>query len=218
MREGTKVTNEVLGDAPFRTAAMISRRGMCGLVAGLAVLPLPGVSAGVFAAELPTARDDIRYVLTDERHPESLQFAAVFERRGVARLEVTDGLTRLWRDALVPLWREKSGAIAGLTRRETWVCVAEQARSCRRKSILSARHGMTMDGRVTEHFVSGSRPTLADATLLQSCGTAWPTAVADLALHCTTASGAAGDHGRFRVGPAAEDAAPSSFLVSWVIA
>lgn len=212
------MANEVLKDAATETATAISRRGVCGLVAGLTLLPLPGVASGAFAAESATPRGDIRYVLTDERYPESLQFAAAFEDRGVPRLEVTTGLTKLWRDALVPLWREKGGAIAGLTRRETWVCIAEQARSCQRRSILSARHVIAMDGRVTEHFLSGPRLSVADSAILQSCGTAWPSAVAKLALHCPMGSGPALDHGRVRVAPPASDVAPSLFLVSWVIA
>jgi hypothetical protein len=190
---------------------------MCGLLAGLATIPLPGVGSRAFAAGLPTLSRDIRYVLTDKRHPESLQFAAAFERRGVARLEVTDGLTSIWRDALVPLWREKGGAVAGLTRRETWVCVAEQARSSQRKSIMSARHAVQMDGIVTEHFVSGAPLTIAGAATLQSCGAAWPNVVADLALNCPVRDGRAAVHAHIPVRSPAEEAVPSSFLVSWVI-
>lgn len=204
-------------DGPVPTGPKVSRRAVCGIIAGLAASAPPGLGSIAFAAG-GREREDIRYVLTDKRHPESLAFAAAFHRRGVARLEVTDGLTDLWRTALVPLWSGQGGAVVGLTRRETWSCVAEQARSCRRRSVLSARHALSADGCVTEHFLSGSPSTLADAAALERCGTAWPGVAASLAMRCPVGDARTAVHGRFAGPAAAMEAAPSSFLVSWVIA
>lgn len=209
--------DENSADRPVATGSKISRRAACGIMAGFAVAPPPGLASLAFAAGVHE-RDDIRYVLTDKRHPESLQFAAAFRRRGVLRLEVTDGLTNLWRNALVPLWREPGGAIVGLTRRETWACVAEQARSCGRKSVLSGRHACSADGRVTEHFLSGSPSTLAAAAALDTCGMAWPGVAAELAMRCPVDDRRAAVDGRFAGPAAAVESVPSSFLVSWVIA
>lgn len=196
----------------------ISRRTACGLIAGAAAVSVPGLDACAHAAGLSPARADIRYVLADRRHPESLRFAAMLTRHGAIALEVTDGMTSLWREALVPLWREEGGAVAGLTRRETWVCVAEQARSHGRKSVLAGRHALSAGGGVTEHYLTGAPSTLANAAMLETCGQAWPLVMADLAVRCPEGDRRAAANGRF-AGPAgATGAVPFAFLASWVIA
>lgn len=212
------MANETAVEGPVPKAAMISRRNACGIIAGLAATPLPGLLWPALAAGVRRGRDDIRYVLTDRRFPESLEFAAAFQHLGVSTLEITDGLTNLWRNALVPLWREKGGAVAGLTRREAWVCVAEQARSSGRKSVLCGRHAFSENGGVMDHYLSGSPSTLADAAALDNCGTAWPGVAADLAMRCPVGDRRTSAGGRFAGPDRAMQAAPSFFLVSWVIA
>jgi len=72
---------------------------------------------------------DVRYVITDQRFTESLAFAAAADHAETTRLEVTEGLTKLWQEHLVPLWQSGAGAVTGLTTRSVWECLAEQARS-----------------------------------------------------------------------------------------
>lgn len=211
------VTNESGAERPAPTGAMISRRAACGILAGLAATPLPGFISSAFAA-VRQEPNDIRYVLTDRRYPESLEFSVPFQRFGVGRLEITDGLTNLWRNVLVPLWSEKGGIIVGLTRRETWTCVAEQARSSGRKSILCGRHAFSDDGCVTDHYLSGSPAALADAAALETCGRAWPGVAADLAMGCPIGDRRTTSSGHFAGPDRAMQAVPSFFLVSWVIA
>lgn len=193
----------------------LSRRGACGMLAGLVALPLVDASHAAITAGF--VRGDIRYVLTDARHPESLQFAAKFERAGVARLEVTDGLTKLWREALVPLWQNEDGLIAGLTRRETWECVAEQARSCQRRSILSGHHVFSAEG-VAGHRVSATPSTLVGAAELDNCGSSWPGVMADMAMRCSVSERRAIVQAQFGTPARVADIRHGVDLVSWVIA
>lgn len=106
-----------------------------------AVLTLLGVTAagGALspASALTLPQQVPRYVITDLRHPQSLAFGQALARQGSVRLEVTDGLTALWRDALQPLWRSSAdAAVMGLTSREVWACLGEQARGQGRRMVL----------------------------------------------------------------------------------
>jgi hypothetical protein len=125
-------------------------------------------------------------------------------------------LTRLLLDALVPLWHQKEGAIAGLTLRETWVCVAEQARSCGRRSVLVGRHALAMDGSVTNHVLSAPMPVLDRAAALEKNIEPWPHVMAHLVMQCPINMRPFSDE-RFQ-SPATVETAPSVPLASWIIA
>lgn len=105
---------------------------------GVAAWP-PAVFATATVCDA-TARLDLRYVVTDRRYRDSLDIAAAWVS-GVPRLEVADGLTPLWQAVLLPLWRVPgSGAVAGVTSRPVFDCLAEQARS-------HGRHALVLAGR-----------------------------------------------------------------------
>lgn len=110
----------------------ISRRALLGAgggVAALAAVPAAlRVAGGARGAARPAATG-VRYVVTDRRHPPSLAFARGYVAQGSVPLDVVDGLTRMWQQSLLPLWRARGGAVAGLTTRSAWTCLAEQARS-----------------------------------------------------------------------------------------
>lgn len=198
------------------TSLKMDRRTACSLIAGSAATALP-ILGGRASATAPFGEAmEIRYVLSDKRYLESLQFAEILTRHGAIALEVTDGMTSLWREALVPLWHGGSGAVAGLTRRETWTCVAEQARSHARKSIFAGRHMLSVDGRVAEHYLTGTPSMIADSTMLEKSGRTWPLVVADLAMR-GLAKGPLAD--RVIKGSATTEASvPPAFLTSWVVA
>jgi len=111
----------------------ISRRALLGAGGGLATLAALGavsrMTGNAPAGERMPDPSGIRYVVTDKRYAQSLAFARVHVARGSQMLELTDGLTRMWRQSLEPLWRHRGGAVAGLTTRATWQALAEQARS-----------------------------------------------------------------------------------------
>lgn len=114
-----------------------SRRSVlrAGALAGLAAAG--GLAASTVATE-PAAR--VRYVVADRRLRESLTFARVLQERGAERLDVTDGLTRLWRERLAPHWRNPQGVVAGLTSQAVWDCLSQQAGDHFRKARLLGRH------------------------------------------------------------------------------
>lgn len=191
----------------------LTRRAACMLGAGLSAGALFGLSA---LPGLAAETGGIRYVVTDRRHAQSLEFGEFLVGQGVRRLEVTEGLTRLWQEALVPLWREKGGEVAGMTRPETWACIAEQARSGGRRSILVGHHDLAARGAAAEHTLSAPRPVLDHAAVLESCGAAWPEVMAGLALHCRAGTRPAGRQ-QYR-SPAETGSASTIALTSWIIA
>jgi hypothetical protein len=113
----------------------ISRRSLLiatGSAAALAAVAHPSLfcaSAAMPASAQEPRRFDIRYIVTDSRYPESQAYAKALAVPGSKTLDVTDGLTRLWQEHLQPMWQQGKGAIAGLTTRAVWQCLAEQARS-----------------------------------------------------------------------------------------
>lgn len=130
----------------------VGRRKLLTAVGSASALAMLGVLPALFAPareqvrkSLSASQFDIRYVVTDRRLPTSLAFAHEHAASSVARLEVTDGLTKLWQESLAPLWRERSGAVAGLTTREVWHCLAEQARSQSRRTVVLHQHDVTAD-------------------------------------------------------------------------
>lgn len=113
----------------------LNRRALLALGGSAAALSTLGL-APLLAAAAPA----VRYVVTDRRHLESVAFARQWAAS--VPLEVTEGLTRLWREALLPHWQSDShGSVAGLTTREVWTCLAEQARSHGLRSTASAATG-----------------------------------------------------------------------------
>lgn len=129
----------------------ISRRSFlraAGSISTLALLGVTPVAQRTAAASTALTQPAIRYVVTDSRHPESVVYGQKFLALSGQRLEVTDGLTRLWQAELAPMWkgrRDPNGIVAGLTTRDVWHCLAEQARSEWRQSYLLQQHGADAD-------------------------------------------------------------------------
>ena len=130
----------------------ISRRALLlatGSIAALAAVAHPSLfaAAPVAPAAPATAPSpfDIRYIVTDRRYPQSLAHAEMLAAQCGRTLDVSAGLTRLWQENLLPLWRQGEGAVAGLTTRAVWQCLAEQARShallTRELTPLDNNHG-----------------------------------------------------------------------------
>lgn len=119
----------------------LDRRALLTLGGSAMALSFMGVLSA--AARTPTASSveaPPRFVVTDRRHPQSMAFSRTLARAGSEPLQVTAGLTRLWRDTLLPHWQHAlSGAVAGLTTREVWMCLTEQARSHGRPSMIVER-------------------------------------------------------------------------------
>lgn len=139
--EGKRMMRSAISGIPnaFVAIQRMDRRSFLALGSAAATLTLAGRASAQFRATAPAA---IRYVVTDRRINESLEFGETLCKQGSIRLEVTKGLTRLWTDSLLPLWRAEGGAVAGLTDPGVWNCISEQARSHMRKSTLIGRRAV----------------------------------------------------------------------------
>jgi hypothetical protein len=180
-----------------------------------------GLSAGAFLGSSPTRAMSatpaaVRYVLTDNRHPESLAFGAFMCGRGAQRLEATDGLTRLWREALLPLWQSNGGAVAGLTSQDICTGIAEQARSWGRRPALVGRHSFGEQGAGAMHLVRGPREIVQAAPALDRCGAAWPQMMGCLVVQRPAPGGRQASSPVYR-SPVLTGSPAAKSLVSWII-
>lgn len=111
----------------------MSRRSLLiatGSITALAAVGHPSLfAAGILAPPKEASPFDIRFIVTDRRFPQSLAHVKALAVQGGKTLDVSDGLTRLWQENLQPLWQRREGAVAGVTTRSVWLCLAEQARS-----------------------------------------------------------------------------------------
>ena len=89
----------------------ISRRALLlatGSIAALAaVAPSSLFAAAPSVPSVPVTGAspfDIRYIVTDQRYPQSLAHAEALAAQCCQTLEVSEGLTRMWQDSLLPLW------------------------------------------------------------------------------------------------------------------
>lgn len=191
----------------------LTRREACSLGLGLSAGAFLGSAPGrAMAAPPPT----VRYVITDSRHPESLAFGELMCGHGAQRLEATDGLTRLWRDALLPLWRSGGGAIAGITPQGICAAIAEQGRSWGRRPALMGHHTIAADGLEAAHLVRAPRAVLKGAPALERCGAAWPQMMACLVSQRPAAADRGPSTPAYRSPSLAETTATRS-LISWII-
>lgn len=191
----------------------MDRRSFLALGASAAALTLMGLAPTSARA---ANRLDFRYVITDRRYPESLEFGQFLSANGSVRLEVTNGLTRIWQEALVPLWREPGGAIAGLTSREVWACLAEQARSQARISVFIGRHAFEPQSGTAAHVVTAPRQALSTAATIERQKQMWPRALAKLISDCPSDARICDDE--WHSSAPLTSSATSRSLVSWIIA
>ena len=128
-----------------------------GAVVASTLAAAPGLAR---AAMLP--QQAIRFVVVDERITESKAFAAVLDRDGVQRLEVTSGLTAVWRDHLYPHWQGSLGAVVGLTTRSVWDGLSQQAHGQFRKARIVGIHQLSGTRGRSQHRIDA--PLGADIT------------------------------------------------------
>lgn len=194
----------------------MDRRRFLALGGGAALVSMGGFVSS--AARAASRQLDIRYVVTDRRYPESLQFGQVLATKGSIPLEVTGGLTKLWQEALAPLWREPGArrcAVAGLTSREVWVCLAEQARSRGRQTVFAGRHTFESQSSVAAHVITEPYRMPGSAARIESHTHAWPRALAERIGQCPADARVCGSE--WRSGSPLQLSGRSHSLTSWVI-
>lgn len=197
----------------FPRGPLLDRRTF--LVAGAAMLALPQPRSVALGQTLP-GRLDIRYVVTDRRQPASVEFGRVLSAGGARRRDISTGLTAIWQESLLPLWRNGVGSVAGLTTRPVWECLVEQARSQALRPVLTGFHWVDPRSGEVSHRIVASPRLIATASTLDSDRGNWPVAMAALAGRCSSLE--QGCAAEYRAGARAPDGTSSQSLVSWVIA
>jgi hypothetical protein len=195
------------------TGPRIGRRSVLVLGGAATTAALAGLTPKLAQATEPGA---IRYVVTDRRYEESLAFGEALVRQGATRLELTDGLTRLWQEVLSPHWRDGTGGVAGLTAMGAWHGLSEQARGQARRSALIGRHAIGPQSAGAEHIVTAPAPVLAATLAAAGLDQSWPRTMAAVMNRCSTAPRQCDAQWRNEAQFDAE--ARRYSLVSWIIA
>lgn len=188
------------------------RRSVLAMGGGLAAL---GVLGHARLQDPRSGKSHIHYVITDRRHGESLAFGQALARNGSIPLDVTGGLTSMWRETLLPLWKQTGGAIAGLTSLDVFICLREQARSEGRHSKLIGRHRIEESSASASHTVTAPQTAIAIAALSEINPAQWPAVMAQLVSICP--SGPLICDAGWRGGAALPAKAQIRSLTSWII-
>ncbi|WP_066552997.1 hypothetical protein [Croceicoccus bisphenolivorans] len=206
---------EVAGKLDHRSPASvlpINRRALLGVgataLAGAALAPL-------LTARAATGTGSVRFVIVDRKHAQSRRFASAMAAEGAEALDVNDGLTALWSQRLVPLWRNPQGAVVGLTTRSVWDGLSQQAMGQFRKARLIGIHHIDQSHGRARHSVEVPASRRA---MLASGGfdtAAWPDRIAQVVTQCVGADRR--DMQACRFGDATIPAQAGTQLVSWMI-
>jgi hypothetical protein len=165
---------------------MIRRRTFLGMSSVAALQASPSL-----ARMASSGGNALRYVLIDPRSEESISFARAAAASGAEILDLSQGLTRVWADYLCPFWRSSDGrqAVSGLTSRQVWSCLSEQARGERRRSVFLAHHRFEPRSGLVAHSVQGPSGISRVLPIIATSGPAWPVAFAEAASICVGAGG-----------------------------
>lgn len=140
------------------------------------------------AAHAATPRQTIRFVVVDGRISESKALGAKLCREGVQRLEVTSGLTAIWKDHLYPHWRDSPpGAVVGLTTRSVWDGLSQQAHGQFRKGRIIGLHQFGTTNMHCQHSIEAPGHPLPSIEL--GGEEHWPLQVAQLLTHVVPQGG-----------------------------
>lgn len=179
-RNGSTHDPAALGDPAIDRRSLL--RGTAALSACLAT---PATAASLAAA--PASRP-IRFVVIDSRIGASAEFGRQMSRFGAEALDVSEGLTALWQDRLVPHWHASEAIVAGLTTRSIWDGLSQQALGQFRKPRLLGDHRFDSATGGLHHALDlpASMRAEAHASLLDAA--AWPAAMALLVRDCAASS------------------------------
>jgi hypothetical protein len=149
------------------------------LLHGAAVLST--LAAMPIAARAAVPRQAIRFVIADQRFRESKALGEKLSREGAQRLEVTSGLTAIWKDYLYPHWqRSEGGAVVGLTTRSVWDGLSQQAYGQFRKGRMIGLHQSGTTSEQCQHSIEAPVRAMPNVELGAEH---WPLEVAQLLTH-----------------------------------
>jgi hypothetical protein len=157
----------------------------------------------------------VRFVVVDERISESKAFGAALLREGVQRLEVTSGLTAVWRDHLHPHWQRSQGAVVGLTTRSVWDGLSQQAHGQFRKARIVGIHHLAGTVELCQHSIEAPLEANVAHQKLALATARWPQEVARLLARYSNQTGCARESKLY--GNAVPAELLRQQLVSWII-
>jgi hypothetical protein len=191
---------------------MTSRRNF--LQAGVAVgaITMPGVAALADTA----AAMRLHRVVFDSGSPWSAQFAAEARLRGAVLFDTRGDVTQLWLQQLLPVWRERPVALAGMTSYASLFALQTVAEDVRVRVVFRAHHLQQTDGSM-RHELFGPTQWLAQQPPLPGATTRWTSAAARLLVRWP-AELATVDSASSSIGRARQSNLTHQTMVSWIIA
>jgi hypothetical protein len=154
-------------------------------------------------------------VLVDQRYPGATDFGVEAASLGAATTVMHGDITDVWLRDLLPQWKTRPVAIAGMTSGVALYCLAELARDAGLRAVYVAEHVSETDGSM-RHEAVGPDEMVARAGELELAGRGWSSAAARTVMECPLGTLSAVSNERlvtlFRAGE------HSRALTSWVIA
>jgi len=186
-----------------------NRREFLQTAAALSAAPLAGRAAFANAHRAPT----LDAVVLDSRHTPARDFGARASLLGARAWPIAGDITELWQTELLERWRERPGAIAGLTERPALFLLERLAWDHGLRVVFVAEHEPRAHGTARHRVVRTAAPDLA--LELDAAGESWPSALADALI--AAGAVAAADGRPTDSGLAARLDEPTK-LYSWIIA
>jgi hypothetical protein len=155
------------------------------------------------------------YRLIADESPHGRAFASEARKLGAPAPAMAARIGDLWAQDLYFKWKRSAAPVSGLTPHHVWFLLDQMAAGAGLRTVCIAHHRETGDGRVA-HELFGPRERLADRSLLDASGAAWPRAAARLILAAPI--DAAMSRERSTILEASQRSIGSAELVSWIIA
>lgn len=192
---------------------MLTRRKFIesGAMSGLMLAALGKAAYATTRQSIP-----IYKVLVDQRHAGATDFGIEATRLGAATTPVLHGdITDIWSRDLLPQWKTRPVAIAGITSGVALYCLNELARDAGLRAVYVSEHVPETDG-LMRHVAAGPDEMVSLAGDLALAGRSWSSAAARIVMGCPPGTLKAVSSERlvtlFRAGE------HSRALTSWVIA
>jgi hypothetical protein len=155
------------------------------------------------------------YRLIADETPHGQAFASEARKLGARSPTMAGRIGDLWADDLYFKWKLSAVPIAGLTPHHVWFLLDQMAAGAGLRTVYVAHHRQASEGRVA-HELFGPREYLADRSLLDASGAAWPRAAARLILAVPMIASMSRE--RSTILEASRRSIGSTELVSWIIA
>jgi hypothetical protein len=155
------------------------------------------------------------YRLIADEGPDGQAFAAEATRLGAPAPTMAARISNLWAEDLYFKWKSSAAPVAGLTPHHVWFLLDQMSAGAGLRTIYIAHHREAGEGQIV-HELFGPRAHLADRSVLNASGAAWPRTAARLIMAVPTAAHM--NRARSTILEASSRSIGSAELVSWIIA